>query len=93
MGRRCGAGPCIFLKYRCDDCDGGRDNMRRWQTYIPALPLFNIPTVILTPTNVDSVFDIGISIWTCTAYDMRRKKMDGTRKRPVFAAPCSQSSG
>jgi hypothetical protein len=34
---------------------------------------------------VISVFDIGISIWICTAYNMPRKNMDVTRKRPLSA--------
>jgi hypothetical protein len=34
---------------------------------------------------MNSVFDIGISIWICTAYNIPRKKMDVTRKRPLPA--------
>lgn len=60
-------------------------------TYIPSLPLFNILTVTLASAKLVSDFDIGIPIWTCTAYNMPRKKMDGTSKRLAF--PCSQSSG
>jgi hypothetical protein len=52
-------------------------------TYIPLTSLFNVLTVILTSTDPNSVFDIGISIWICTAYNISRKKMDVTRKRPL----------
>jgi hypothetical protein len=36
-----------------------------------------------TDVYVNSVFDTGISVWICTAYNVPRKKMDVTRKRPL----------
>lgn len=93
MERRGCDGLCIFLKSDCNGCSDRRGELGLLaDTYIPSLPLFNIPTVSLAFTDVSSVFYIGIPFWMCTAYDMRRNEMDGTSKRPLSGSPCSQSS-